>query len=236
MNPRDLNTRREGRTRLHVPQRPGVRVGQAPAKHSASHASIPLLDEEKQTFSTPPHLRPVFWFGRTLKKAPKRTLAVVVIILVIGYFLLPDSPKKNPATQTNGGSVTKLARNETPKFDTVLPAGKSIKDFGGWTRISPPDRVPVYAYADKIGTVTINVSQQELPYNLRDDSGEEIKKLAESFNAEKKITAGDVTAYLGTSAKGPQSVIFAKDELLVLIKSTAKVSDDEWIAYISSLQ
>lgn len=238
MNPREQNKQRDGRNRLHVPQRSGVQLRKSAPEQPSSTPVIPLLDEDKETFSTPLFLRPVIWFGRKLKQSPKRTLAALLVVIIVGYIVIPhplkekDSSNKPAAT----GTVTKLARNETPKFDTVLPAGKTIKDFGGWTRISPPDRVPVYAYADKIGNVTINVSQQELPYNLRDDDGKEMEKLSEGFNADKKLTVGDITAYVGTSAKGPQSVIFAKDELLVLIKSTTKVSDEEWITYISSLE
>lgn len=235
MNQRKINRQSESRTRLHIPKRNGVQVGKTPLDQP-SRATIPLLDEKEDVFTTPLALRPLFWLGRKLKKAPKRSLAIIGLVLIVGYIALPHPAKKTTDTTTKktSGTVTKLSRNETPKFDTVVPDGKSIKDYGGWTRISPPDRVPVFAYSDKIGDVTINVSQQELPENLR-DNGEELEKLSADFNADKKLTVGDITAYIGTSAKGPQSVIFIKDNLLVLIKSTAKISDDQWITYISSL-
>lgn len=235
MNQRKTNRQSESRTRLHVPQRTGVQLGKTPSDQP-SRATIPLLDEKEDTFTTPLPLRPLFWLGRKLKKAPKRSLAIIGLILIVGFITIPHQAKKRADTnaQKASGTVTKLSRNETPKFDTVLPDGKSIKDYGGWTRISPPDRVPVYAYSDKIDSVTINVSQQELPENLR-DGGEGLEKLSADFSADKKLTVGDITAYIGTSAKGPQSVIFIKDNLLVLIKSTAKISDDQWITYISSL-
>jgi hypothetical protein len=123
----------------------------------------------------------------------------------------------------------------TPDYDTVLPSGKTIKEYGGWTRVSPPNRDPVYAYADKVGSTPIIVSQQPLPKDFAEQPSEQVQLLAQGYAANKKLQVGDVTAYLGTSAKGPQSVIFVKNKLLILIKASASVPDDTWSSYIKSL-
>jgi len=117
----------------------------------------------------------------------------------------------------------------------VLPAGKSIEDFGGWTRVSPPKRDPVFAFVDRIGGIPINVSEQRLPTDFKDDPDDQLRDLALAFGASKSIDAAGTIVYIGTSAKGPQSVIFRKGDLLVLIKASAAVPDDEWKKYIKSL-
>jgi len=122
-----------------------------------------------------------------------------------------------------------------PQYKTVLPGGKSISELGGWTRVSPPDKDPVFAYTDKINNVSIGVSQQPLPQSFKTDTASHVTDLAKKYNATTEITTSDTVAYLGTSTKGPQSVIFTKKGLLILIKSQKKIDNAAWKDYIESL-
>lgn len=122
-----------------------------------------------------------------------------------------------------------------PDYAVILPQGKSAATLGGWTRVSPPENDPVYAYSDTIDTVPISVSQQELPSQFKQSTDSHVANLAKAYNATKKLKSGDTTFYLGTSSKGPQSVIFTKNSLLIMIKSEKTVADTSWSAYIKSL-
>ena len=102
--------------------------------------------------------------------------------------------------------------------------------------MSPPDRNPVFAYVDKIGTVPVNVSQQPLPDGFEVGSDDQVEQLAAGYKANEKITVGNSVVHIGTSAKGPQSVIFAKGNLLVLIKSTTRIDNNNWAQYVNSLR
>jgi len=93
----------------------------------------------------------------------------------------------------------------------------------------------VYAYTDSIGQIPIIVSEQRLPKKLQGDVDQNISDLASSYAANDKLKAGDTTVYIGTSAKGPQSVIFVKNNLLVLIKSDSAIPDKAWKTYINSM-
>lgn len=124
----------------------------------------------------------------------------------------------------------------TPEYDTVLPAGKSIRDYGGWTRVSPPNRDPVFAYTDTIGAIPINVSQQPLPKDFADQPEQQVQEFAANYAATKKLNVTDATAFIGNSAKGPQSVIIVMNDLLILIKASAAIPDQDWKIYIESLQ
>ena len=153
----------------------------------------------------------------------KILLAAVILILIIMAWLA-NSAEDKPHPVLQG-----------PSYTTILPKGESVVTLGGWKRVSPPENEPVYAYSDKVGDVPIIVSEQPMPKAFGRNSDAQVKKLAQSYNATDKITTGDIDVYIGTSSKGPQSVILAKEDLLILIKSERNVSNDAWKEYVDSL-
>lgn len=171
-------------------------------------------------------------------KVPRKKLALAGILLAVALFtvgsnLLTDHNARVAADKKNGQQT--LTKG-TPDYATVLPAGKTIQDLGGWTLVSPTGRDPVYAYIDTIGNMQINVSQQPLPKEFKPDTAEKVEKLAKDYGASEKITVGDTTVHIGTSEKGPQSVIFYVNDLLVLIKSSVRIDNSEWATYVNSLR
>src|SRR5690606_16113848 len=114
----------------------------------------------------------------------------------------------------------------TPSFETVQPDGKTVNQVGGWSLVSPENSAPVYAYTDMIDGVKITVSEQVLPREFQDNTPGKVEELAKQFNATTKLEGSESQIfYLGTSAKGPQSVILAKNNLLILIKSDKNIAD-----------
>ncbi len=169
------------------------------------------------------------------------TVAAVAIVAIGGYQLLgthnPDQLGAAIGSAGSSSSSTVVKRGvSSPDYQTILPAGKTIQELGGWGRISPPHKNPVYAYIDNVSKVQIDVSEQPLPANFQSGTADKVAQLAQNFNANEKIAAGGTTIYIGTSSNGPQSVIFSKDNLLVLIKSAATISNSQWATYVNSLQ
>jgi cytoskeletal protein RodZ len=158
----------------------------------------------------------------------RRPLLIVGIVLVLGGFL--------------GGLTAFLLNNHvnttsvTPSFTSVTPNGVSVTQKGGWERISPESSDAVYAYADTIGGIAVTVSEQTLPETFLDNTATKIADLAKSYNATNKITADSTAIYIGTNANGPQTVIFTKNQLLIMIKSEAVIQESDWTAYVQSLQ
>lgn len=152
-------------------------------------------------------------------------ILVIIIAIVTGVSIHQHNAVKTPVA----------AIIENPGYQTILPAGTTIKKLGGWERISPPASDPVYAYADKVGTVSISVSEQPLPASFKGDVDGQVAQLAKSYSATDMTDANGTKVYIGTSAKGPQSTIFTKSDLLVLIKSSEKIDDKAWVNYINSL-
>lgn len=122
-----------------------------------------------------------------------------------------------------------------PSFQTVLPSGQSITSLGGWHRVTPPGQDPVFAYSDTIDSVPVSVSEQPLPDAFKRDVPSAVADLAKQYNATVKLKAGDTVVYVGTSAKGPQSTILTKHNLLILIKSKSQIDNSSWTDYVSSL-
>lgn len=150
---------------------------------------------------------------------------LLAIVTIVGVSLLSQQRKNRSADMA-----------QTPLYATILPAGKTIKQLGGWNRVSPQGSTPVYSYTDMLESVMISVSQQPLPETFKREPELQTSKLAESYSATTKLDANGTTVYIGTSASGPQSVIFTKQNLLVLIKSQSKINEKVWTVYVQTLQ
>ncbi|MFY9228159.1 MAG: hypothetical protein WAO28_02430 [Candidatus Microsaccharimonas sp.] len=161
------------------------------------------------------------------------TIFFVAVVATLSVFVLGSLYQKSTLTSENDFSSS--STQKTPDYATILPEGKTIEQLGGWTRVSPPDRNPVFAYIDTINGKTINISQQPLPAEFKQDTNSQIEQLASGYKATEKVTVGEVTVFIGSSAKGPQSVIFTKNNLLILIKSSVPLTEDEWAGYVKSL-
>lgn len=143
-------------------------------------------------------------------------VGVVIVIIIVQAFIVGHA--------------------NTPDYQTLSPGDKPVSQLGGWKRVSPPESDPVFAYTDVIDGVPINVSQQKLPASFLQNTDEQVAELAKKFNAITKLSATGTTVYLGTSSKGPQSVIFTKHGLLILVKSEKLIKNESWISYIDSLK
>jgi hypothetical protein len=137
-------------------------------------------------------------------------------------------------SRQNDAATIAAEKGEQPAFSTILPKGKTIKDLGGWSRVSPATSEPVFAYTDKIAGVTVTISEQPLPKEFEGNADAQVTELTKG-GAYNEITAGTIKAYVGTSAQGPQSVVFSKNNLLILIKSRQKIDNKDWSQYIESL-
>ncbi len=164
---------------------------------------------------------------QTTSRRTKRLFIVGIIITCLGIFVISVLVRQ---TLMSG------AFSKVPTYQTVLPKTKSIDSLGGWQVVRPPKNKPLYVYYDSIDGVDISVSQQQLPDEFKDNIDGHVAEIAKNFNATTKVDIGNTQMYIGTSAKGPQSVIVAKNNLLILIKSKQKISNDDWVAYLKTLE
>jgi hypothetical protein len=215
-------------TRAPAPQNIPARRLAEPAKVIEIRVAVPSWDRlpfYKKAVSLLAHI--------PLSNRTKGIIIAGLAVLVFYTYNLTIHQKSSSAPSV---LASPHLERGTPPYPTVLPAGKKIEELGGWTRISPPDRNPVYTYTDKVDNIMINVSEQPLPKSLKTNTAEQIEQLANSFNATGKITVGGTVVHIGTSENGPQSVIFNKNDLLILIKSSARLDNNQWAEYINSLR
>lgn len=170
----------------------------------------------------------------TVKSKKFIVAATLVAIAAIGGGIVTYRYSlKDPETTVSSPQTKSLDKLE---YQTVTPGGKTAQQLGGWRRVSPPESTPVFAYTDEIDGVAISVSQQPLPEKFIEGTDSQLDELAKSFNTTNEIKATGVKVYMGTSAKGPQSVMFIKNGLLILIKSQGKIDDKSWARYAESLK
>ncbi len=173
-----------------------------------------------------------------LPKLPKnltyKRLGIVsgalAVVLVVGIIALgAKNDKQKPGSTEVLGSNS---RNVNFAYNLPTGAGHEIKP----EEVRYDSSRKVVNYKDSIGGVEITVSQQPLPDDFDKDTTEKVKKLAEGFSATKTVATANPTAYIGTSVKGPQTVIFSKKDLLVFIQSTKEIDDHDWAEYITNLK
>lgn len=166
-------------------------------------------------------------YQRLHQEKPRLAVALAIALLVagcIGGVLLYRNTLANNRL------------NKSPQYNTLTPTETPVEQLGGWQRISPPGKDPVFAYVDTIEGVSVSVSQEPLPVAMQVDTDSKVAEIAKRLNATTVIAAGETRVYIGISAKGPQSVVFTKNGLLIFIKSQKKITDIAWAQYIKSLQ
>lgn len=194
--------------------------GPKPVPSLSAQSPAPIHEQTKDTSTTPLKKPPHFLLAKRIIG-----ISIAIVIVLVSYFIIQSN--------TGASDPNKIVLD--PGYQTILPTDKSIKELGGWKRISPPEKEPVYAYTDKIDDITISVSQQPLPASFSTNTKEQVAELAKKFNATTELDASGTTVYIGTSAKGPQSIIFVKKKVLILIKSQQKISTTSWQKYAESL-
>lgn len=163
------------------------------------------------------------------RKPNKRLLSIAIAMITLGFAGLGLGVYQATSSQAEVSSGK-------PNFTALLPKGKTIEQLGGWQKLTAPNGDAFYVYVDNASGVSINVSQQKLPGKFKNNLTNEMLDMVRAYNADVKLDVDGTTVFVGTSAKGPQSVLFAKNDVLVLIKSWATIDNSDWVAYIKTLE
>ncbi len=213
---------------LTAAKTPQKQAGIQPKDTTVSiHISIPKFRALKANFKT--LFARIISFSKGLDKKILVGGAAVFVIGIggISFALLYDGKNPDDKPAVLAGSTEKA------NFEYSLPDGDATGADG---EIKYDSTKNIVNFKDEIGGVPITISQQPLPSSFKDDTDAKVKKLAEDFSATKTIATANPTAYIGTSIKGPQTVIFSKKDLLVFIQSTKVIEDRDWAEYITNLK
>lgn len=156
-------------------------------------------------------------------------IGISATILGVGGFVISSHISNSTQKEKNASATS-------PEHTAFLPKGRSIEDLGGWRRVSPPHKEPVFAFTDTVDGVAISVSQQAIPQEFVDSPEKSVEKLAKAENATNIFKIDRLTVYMGESVRGPQTLVFTKDNTLIFIKSQSKIAEDHWVNYIKNLK
>lgn len=156
------------------------------------------------------------------------------IVAFSAFWPAKSTPSPTKVAGAGSSGVSAIPMNQTPEFAVLIPDGKDVAALGGFAKISPPDSEAVYAYTDQIDGIGIRVSQQLAPSSIKSNE-DGLEKLAQDFNANRNLDIDGLKVYIGQSASGPQSLLFVKNDLLVLISSNSAIADRSWVRYINKL-
>lgn len=157
-------------------------------------------------------------------------LPIIAALIGLGVlFINRQNKPQSPATKVLGQNVS-----QKPDFKWILPRGSVDKIAGGQVNYDPQKKVVLYT--DIINGTTVGVTQQALPSTFKDNVKEKMAEYAKKINCTSQIEVGDVMAYAGLSTKGPQTVVFAKNNLLVSIVADKEIDPQSWGSYINSLK
>lgn len=162
------------------------------------------------------------------RKPNIKLLSIAIVMIAVGLLGVGFGIYQAHSAESEAG--------DKPNFSALIPKGKTIESLGGWQKLTAPNGDVFNVYVDNVSGVSVNVSQQQLPGKFKNDLTNQMTNMARAYNANTKLDANGTKVYVGTSAKGPQSVIFTKNGVLVLMKSWATIPDADWITYINSLE
>jgi hypothetical protein len=196
-------------------------LGKTDDKHSVSiNISVPKLKLSKPTIKIPPQL---------LVHKKWLICGAVCLVAVIGLTTVLVITKGSK--QGSDTTAVLSAAEERPNFTFLLPRGDATGKVFQYNRESQ-----TVSFTDSIGGVRIVIHQTPLNKDLKEDTESKLEKIAQDNAFNEKIVTANPTAYLGTSAKGPQTVLFVKNDLQVFIASDKKIDNHDWAEYITSLQ
>lgn len=158
-------------------------------------------------------------------------MAAAVLAIAVGVGILTTRGSNEVLGEKTEENLQDDGRiNSPPPFEPLYPAGESSNVLSAVTRSTPSAEV-IYTYKDSVGEIEVEVTQQKVPDNF------DLEKAATDFQATSIIQVDDTKVYHGYSERGDtQSLIFIKDDKMVLIRSPRKLADDQWAAYVASLK
>lgn len=165
----------------------------------------------------------------TKSKLTKKVINISLVAVIVFSLVMIGVQLFSGNNSTEAVSATKDATKgqNKPDFKLIYPAGKAKET-------SYDANKKVASFNDELEGTKLTISQQSLPANFRYDPNAEVEKLAKQINANTKLDVAGLSAFMGQSIKGPQTVVFAKNGLLIFVKSETTVETRNWNDYVSS--
>ena len=151
------------------------------------------------------------------------SVVVVVAVIIIGT---PSLIRHQTEQQKKKAATTAAS---TPAYAPLKPE----KQVSG---AQYDNKRKLYKYNDTYKGLTITVSQQPLPENLRDDPLK-VKQLAESLGTVESYETTNGIAYIATGQESnTQRVVVVHRQLLIFLQTNGTLSPVDWVSYVQNLE
>lgn len=235
----DMQKLRQDRSNDGTPSNLAARMALPQQQRTARHAPLapkkapPRSNFSPWAFAVRRFSARVALLARQNTKVTAGLSICALLLLLSGVRILQQRTATSPASGAGVGTGAEQAvlGKEVAKPSFAVMAPTNVSDDA----VRYDEARKVASYNDTIDGVNITVSQQQLPDSFKADPSGAVKNMAAQFNAKQEIAAGEQLAYLGTSIKGPQTLIMQRQGMLLFIKSERAISDDAWKAYISKI-
>lgn len=167
----------------------------------------------------------------------RRVLKISLVVVLVGgaivatpYIIKAVGGKGSTSTNT-GSSTTKQQPAYAPLEPTTSSAATSHVQ-----NVEYDSAKQLYKYNDTYEGVSLTVSQQPLPDDLRNNP-DKLKALAASIGANEAVTTTNGTVYISTDANlTTQRLVFASKQILVFMQANGVLKNPEWVKYVQALQ
>lgn len=169
----------------------------------------------------------------------RRVLKIGLAIVLVGAIVVA-TPYVIRATRGKGSSSTATNSANTEQqlpYAPLEPATDSVAT-SHIQNVQYDSARQLYKYNDTYLGISLTVSQQPLPDNLR-NSPDALKTLAASIGANEMVTTTNGTVYISTSKESKlttQRLVFASKQILVFIQANGVLKNPEWVKYVQALQ
>ena len=160
-----------------------------------------------------------------------------MVAVALGGFTLLTGRESGEVAGTSDDPSVAAQEEAKAAFDPLVPL-ENLKDATG-KQSEPEFRFDkdkkVLAFVSQYNEANLTISQQKVPDNFRDNPSQ-LMSVANAFGADESMGTQKGTAYIATDEKtNEQTAIFATDEVLVFVRSTKVLDEEEWKFYINQL-
>lgn len=158
-------------------------------------------------------------------------VGVVLLSFIFGTPKILQYFSSRSQTKTNKA----LSSAKAPSYAPLTP--ETVIKEGQVSGAQYDSKRQLYKYDDEYKGVSLTVSQQPLPNQLRENPAKIADIAKASINATEKIHSTNGDVYIVTDEKtGTQRLVLVHRQLLVFIQSYDHLENVDWLVYVQSLR
>ena len=197
-------------------------------RHEVRHRQVDKHDDEISINIHLPHLS-----IPRLRIPWKKVLGWGSVVAVLLAAVI-STPSVLDGFSSSNNQTSEQTLSNAPVYSPLTPETVTNGQVSG---AQYDNKKQLYKYNDEYKGVSLTISQQPIPDQLRDDPAKIADIAKTSINATEIIRTTNGDAYIVTDEKtNTQRVVLVHRQLLVFIQSYDRLENVDWLVYIQNLQ